>query len=150
MIRGNVGPIFGNMHRLVSGRKSREKKPRGYSDHRSYQRRLQDALNVFETREITDRIRLQNVWCSFIKQPKKSDVPIIEAYAIISLHNPQFFKAKVWTYKGELIRDIDAEHISLTQAEISQRMDQINDFITQAKYDITPVVVYAIKTFPTL
>ena len=148
MNNNDIGPVFASDH--IRRKKPRDKKPKGYTDSRPYQKRLQDALNSFETFEITDRIRLQNFWCSFMKQPKPSDVPVIEAYAILSLHNPDLFKSKVWTYKGDLIRNIDTKNISLTQGEISQRMGQIPDFITQAKYDITPVEKWAIDVFPTI
>ena len=143
-----VGPIFASDN-LVNV-KHKDKKPKGYSDGRVYKSRLQDALNVFETRNISDRIGLQNFWCSFMKQPKKSDVPVIEAYAILHLHVPELFNAKVWTYKDDIVKNIDPEHISFTQSQISQRMGQIPDFITQAKYDITPIAKWAVDVFPSI
>jgi len=132
------------------GKRVRDRKPKGFSDKRKYQKRLQDALNTFEIRNITDRISLQNHFCSFIKQPKIEDVPIIEAYAILLLHNPPIFESKVWTYKEDIVKNINPKKISLTKGEISQRMGQVPDFVTQARYDIGPVVKWAIETFPAI
>ena len=144
-----TGPIFATSD-TAKKRRARDKKPKGFADERSYSKRLQDALNTFEIREITDRVRLQNFWCSFIKQPKSGDVPVIEAYAILSLHNPELFRAKVWTYKDDLVKNINPRNVCLTQAQISQRTGQIPDFVTQARYDITPVEKWAIDVLPTI
>ena len=133
-------------------RSVRDRKPRGFFDERDYTSRVKDALNVFETRQITDRIRLQNVWCSFIKQPRQSDVPIIEAYAILRLHNPDVFACRVWTYKDDVIKSIDPDNITdtLSQQQQNERLKQMPDFITQARYDITPVSTWAVSQLSTL
>ena len=141
---------LGTMVQGQGAKRIRDRKPRGFSDKRNYQKRLQDALNTFEIRNITDRISLQNHFCSFIKQPTKKDVPIIEAYAVLHLHNPSLFQPKVWTYKDDIVKNIKPKKISLTKGEISQRMGQVPDFVTQARYDIGPVVKWAIETFPAI
>ena len=143
-----LGSVFASDN--VRATQPRDKKPKGYGDNRSYQKRLQDALNTFETREIRDRIHLQNFWCSFIKQPRKCDVPVIEAYVVLNLHHPDVFRAKVWTLKDDLYKNIDVDHINMSAAEMSQRMGQIPDFVTQARYDIGPVEKFAIAALPTL
>lgn len=130
---------------------SRDKKPKGFEDLRAYEDRLKDALNTFEIREITDRIRLQNFWCSFIKQPKNSDVPVIEAYVVLKTHEPDVFNCKVWTYKDDVIKHCAVETARfMSQTEKDQRSRSLPDFITQARYDINAVVKYAQETLPSL
>jgi len=141
---------------VVEGRGSkktcqRDKKPKGFEDLRSYEDRVRDALNTFEIREITDRIRLQNFWCSFIKQPRQRDIPVVEAYIILKLHQPEVFNVKVWTYKGDIIKNCAVETVEkMSEQEKNMRLTQIPDFVTQGQYDINKVVKFAQEVLPTL
>lgn len=129
---------------------SRDKKPKGFEDLRGYDERLKDALNTFEIREIVDRIHLQNFWCSFIKQPKQRDIPVIEAYVILKLHQPELFNVKVWT-RDDIIKNCAVETANkLSQKEKDLRLAQFPDFVTQGQYDINKVVRFAQEVLPML